>query len=576
MPAELEPDPIIVYGAPRSGTTYLEQILNAHPAVFISHETRVFAWLHHALTLTQEHQLVAGHRDTFVEHLRSVFPQVIRNFYRSLAPDIRYWGDKNPHYTDPFNRGSLELIDELFPGSRFIHIIRDGRDVVSSLTRKQWDEETPWATFDQAHRTWKQHVRLGRAFGSTLASGRYFELRYEDLIADDAALAGELFRFLGIEAHPAVEAFCKRQREQRTPFKGPTRDFGKGIGGSDWRNIFSPEEQARSLELIGTPLVRYGYETEESLAELRRRATAALGATDRRNPGTSATRARPKITHGYQKRDHEIIDYEMFLLPGTRQHLRGPAPKTLAVDEYLTCIGAAQTFGCLCSQPYPALLAKGLDLPVLNLGFAGAGSRFFLRDRSLLNYINQGRLAVVQVMSGRSEDNSLFDSRGSEQLTRRSDGARIGAATAYRELLENERPDTVRTIVEETRANWVRSYSRLLGAIQVPTILFWFSQRAPEYEEDYADLHGLFGEYPQLVNRAMVDRIRILSDEYVECISSRGFPQRLISRFTGEPAAIDMGGQRSEFDTYYPAPEMHADAADALMETARKYATLPR
>jgi len=39
VPAELAPDPIIVYGAPRSGTTYLEQILNAHPAIFISHET---------------------------------------------------------------------------------------------------------------------------------------------------------------------------------------------------------------------------------------------------------------------------------------------------------------------------------------------------------------------------------------------------------------------------------------------------------------------------------------------------------------------------------------------------------
>jgi hypothetical protein len=57
--AQPERDPIVVFGAPRSGTTYLEQILNAHPAVFISHETRVFAWLHHALVLTQDHRLLA-------------------------------------------------------------------------------------------------------------------------------------------------------------------------------------------------------------------------------------------------------------------------------------------------------------------------------------------------------------------------------------------------------------------------------------------------------------------------------------------------------------------------------------
>jgi hypothetical protein len=92
----------------------------------------------------------------------------MRDFYGDLAPDARYWGDKNPHYADPFNRGSLELVAELFPGSRFVHIIRDGRDVVSSLSQKRWREGKPWATFDHALRAWKQHVRLGRGFGEAL------------------------------------------------------------------------------------------------------------------------------------------------------------------------------------------------------------------------------------------------------------------------------------------------------------------------------------------------------------------------------------------------------------------------
>ena len=131
MPSELAPDPIVVFGAPRSGTTYLEEILNAHPEVFISHETRVFAWLNRSLALTQDHLLVANDREAFVEYLRGVFPHVIRDFYRQRAPDVRYWGDKNPHYTDPRAAGSLNMVAELFPGSLFIHIIRDGRDVVS-------------------------------------------------------------------------------------------------------------------------------------------------------------------------------------------------------------------------------------------------------------------------------------------------------------------------------------------------------------------------------------------------------------------------------------------------------------
>jgi hypothetical protein len=279
----------------------------------------------------------------------------------------------------------------------------------------------------------------------------------------------------------------------------------------------------------------------------------------------------------YQHRDHEIIDYELFQLPGTGHRIRGPGPETLESGEYFTCVGAAQTFGCFSEKPYPALLADTLSLAPLNFGFAGAGPRFFLRQPALLDYINRGRFAVVQVMSGRSEDNSLFDTGGQELLTRRSDGRQIGAQPAWEELLASESIERVEAIVAETRDNWVDSYSALVAAIQVPTILFWFSTRSPDYEEDYSsNIYAFFGEFPQLVNRSMVERIKDLGDEYVECISGRGLPQPLVSRFTGEPVSVahraDLGGQWKAFNPYYPSPEMHVDAAAALMEVCRKHA----
>jgi hypothetical protein len=283
----------------------------------------------------------------------------------------------------------------------------------------------------------------------------------------------------------------------------------------------------------------------------------------------------------YQDRDYEIIDYELFHLPGTGFHVRGPAPDTLEPGEYFTGVGAAQTFGCFTEQPYLALLSSHLNLSSLNLGFAGAGPRFFLQQPTLLEYVNRGRFAILQVMSGRSEDNSQFDTGGREYLTRRSDGERIGAEPAYKELLANESVSTVAEIVEETRENWVKSYSALLEAIEVPTILFWFSTRSPDYEESYdSEIRALFGEFPHLVNRSMVERVRHLSDGYVECVSRRGLPQRLISRFTGEPVSVmyrpDLGGVwQDEFNPYYPAPEMHTDAFHALAETCRKYAVRP-
>src|SRR4051812_38859842 len=108
----------------------------------------------------------------------------------------------------------------------------------------------------------------------------------------------------------------------------------------------------------------------------------------------------------YQDRDHEVIDYRLYELRGTRYRIRGPRPVSFEPGEYFTSVGAAQTFGCFCEEPYPVLLGEGLGLSPLNFGFAGAGPRYFLSQLSLLDYIDSGRFAVVQVMSGRSEDNS--------------------------------------------------------------------------------------------------------------------------------------------------------------------------
>lgn len=277
----------------------------------------------------------------------------------------------------------------------------------------------------------------------------------------------------------------------------------------------------------------------------------------------------------YQERDWEIVDYQGYLLDRTGLNFRGPAADLHGSTGYFSCIGAAQTFGCFCTDPFPSILSRQLGLPVLNLGYAGAGPYFFLKNPRLIEYLKRARFVVVQVMSGRSESNTLFDSGGVEFLTRHSDGQRVGAGAAYRELLETHSEQEVADIVAETRHNWVSNYIRLLQEISVPTVLFWFAERSPDYREGYNNLFSLFGGFPQLVNRAMVDALRPHCDRYVECATKRGMPQPLISRFSGEPTSIDYGqarkdlgtGQRQTHNTYYPSPEMHVDAAAALLDT---------
>ena len=266
-----EESPVIIYGAPRSGTTYLTQILNKHPEIFISNEVRLFAWVHQSLNaLTLYRELILNHRDQFIDHLYSEYPLLIRKFYRNLDPQARIWGDKNPHYASSENRQGLHTIAALFPRARFINIIRDGRDVVTSLMRKQDLSGRPWAEFEAAHNIWTSHVDIGREFGKTRAPSQYYELRYEDLIRDDISAAQDLLNFLKVEVHPDVIDFCRVQLKKRTPLGEPSRELDD-VEKSYWSSTLTLSQQWRSLELLGKHLVQYGFETESSLISIKRR-----------------------------------------------------------------------------------------------------------------------------------------------------------------------------------------------------------------------------------------------------------------------------------------------------------------
>jgi hypothetical protein len=303
---------------------------------------------------------------------------------------------------------------------------------------------------------------------------------------------------------------------------------------------------------------------------------------------------KPQYQASYQARDYDVVDYAMYALGGTDLCFRGPPLESYAPGDYFTCLGAAQTFGCFCPRAFPDLLAERLGLPALNLGYGGAGPEFFANNPKLDRYINGGRFVILQVMSGRSQSNSRFESNGLEYLRRLSDDVRLGANQAYKELMAG--PESirrvppravshrlarllavpeVRRVVAETRQNWVENYRKLLARIEVPVILFWFAKRQPDYVESWRSLSGLFGDFPQLVNAAMFAEVRSLCDHHVSCVTQRGCPQPLFSRFSGEPISVDPARVRADLgggplwthNRYYPSPEMQQDAADALLPT---------
>ena len=140
-----------------------------------------------------------------------------------------------------------------------------------------------------------------------------------------------------------------------------------------------------------------------------------------------------------------------------------------------------------------------------------------------------------------------------------------------RKLAPRARRGVITRVVAQTRAEWVNNYRLLLDAIPAPTVLAWFSVRDPAIEDDIGSVARLLNRFPQLVNQAMIDAIVPHADHYVQSTTSRGLPQLLRSRHTGEPITVDpardrpdLGGRLWTHNEYYPSPEMQLDLAEKL------------
>ncbi len=111
------------------------------------------------------------------------------------------WLNKTPAYVDV-----LPELGAVFPEMRFIHCLRDGRDVVASIVAQPWGPNT----IEEATQWWASKVRAGQRFGKRHPT-RYFEVRFEDLLAAPEFTLSRAFAFLG-EARDATELVSEYER----------------------------------------------------------------------------------------------------------------------------------------------------------------------------------------------------------------------------------------------------------------------------------------------------------------------------------------------------------------------------
>ena len=114
-------------------------------------------------------------------------------------PNITIWGDKNSLWID-----KLDVIDQVYHNSLFVHIVRDGRDIACSyrkLNQKELKSKyAPTLPSDvmEIADIWRRNIRGLNIFWKKIGYARVFELRYEDLISNPKLVLKDLFRFLRI------------------------------------------------------------------------------------------------------------------------------------------------------------------------------------------------------------------------------------------------------------------------------------------------------------------------------------------------------------------------------------------
>ena len=121
----------------------------------------------------------------------------------------------------PANIDVLPALCRVFPEMRFVHCLRDGRDVAASLLSQPWGPKT----IEEAAQWWVDKVRAGQAFGA-LHPSRYFEVRFEDLLAAPEYTLSRVFAFLG-ESRDATEVL-------ETYDRGFSLDIGRTCRWGEW------------------------------------------------------------------------------------------------------------------------------------------------------------------------------------------------------------------------------------------------------------------------------------------------------------------------------------------------------
>lgn len=280
----MDKDLFFIGGVPKSGTTWLRVMLDAHPAIACGGEGHLANQLATTLrdALNRHNRLVNTRNQTTFESFPP-FPLFDAGDYHFLlisaialllmriegADKARWIGEKTPD-----NVLNFRLLATLFPRARFLHIVRDGRDcaVSSWFHNMRVDPDETLRQHPTIHRfiancadAWATALQEDQVFAAE-HPGRGMTVRYEDLLDHPTETLRGILTFLEVPEDAAAVSRCialsrfERMSGGRAAGQEDRGSFLRLGCAGDWVNHFTPEMNEAFLRVCGEEMARMGYE----------------------------------------------------------------------------------------------------------------------------------------------------------------------------------------------------------------------------------------------------------------------------------------------------------------------------
>ncbi|MCB0815662.1 MAG: sulfotransferase [Flavobacteriales bacterium] len=261
---------IFIVGAARSGTTWLHRMLSMHPAIASLDGVELTVFTRYlampvAHFRQEKNDMEAGRwslglgavwkEDRFMDEVGCFLDKVYGTVLET-RPNATHILDKHPNYSR-----HIPLIAELVPNARFIHLIRDGREVVVSALSVNRRVGHSAGEVAQAAREWRDFVSQARDAGRTL-DDRYLEVRYEELKDRGVDVLARIFTHCGLEADgELVSRIHAENHISRKQYSSGdmTLNALRSKPGAIWQQRLSLTDHYRIHRWAGNLLMQLGY-----------------------------------------------------------------------------------------------------------------------------------------------------------------------------------------------------------------------------------------------------------------------------------------------------------------------------